>query len=73
MAAFTSMGEAEGRARTLMGTGAAIVAHVQRSTTGVISVRVLRPLSLATFTGQDTVDGMNKAGAWDVLTDTTQT
>jgi len=72
MAAFT-MESAEARAGVLMSTGAATVAHSQRDKDGVISVRILRPMSLATFDGQDTVDGTNKAGSWDVLTEDSET
>jgi hypothetical protein len=52
-----------------MSSGAATVAHAQRDKNGVISVRVLRPMS-ATGT---TVDGMNQAGSWDVLDDDSET
>lgn len=73
MAAFLTMEAADIRSRALMETGAATVAHSQRTKDGVISVRILRPMSLATFNGQDTADGANKSGSWDVLTDDSET
>ena len=65
MSAFSDMASAESRARTLMSTGVATVAHSCRLKDGTIAVRLLRPMS-ATGTTQD---GMNKAGSWDTVTD----
>jgi hypothetical protein len=78
MSAFSTMAEAESRARVLMADGkmatnGVIVAHVCRSMSGVIGIRVQRRNTVATFTGQDTVDGNNKAGAWDFITDSEAT
>ena len=73
MGNFSTMALAEARAKTLMSTGAATVAHSCRLKDGTIAVRLLRPLSLAGFTGQDTADRMNKAGAWDTVTDDSAT
>jgi hypothetical protein len=70
MGAFATMAAAEARANVLMSTGAALVAHPQRSKAGVISVRILRPCSTAGYgIGSLTADGTNIGGAWDVLTD----
>jgi len=69
MGVFADMPAAEDRAKTLMANGSAIVAHAQRDKNGVISVRILRPCSLAGFAGTPTTDGMNPGGAWSVLTD----
>ena len=49
MAAFATMALAEARAKVLMSTGVATVAHVQRDTDGTISVRILRPCSTAGY------------------------
>jgi hypothetical protein len=65
MAAFSSLSAAEARAKVLMASGAAIVAHSARRPNGTIVVRLLRPMS-ATGTTQD---GTNKAGAWDTVSD----
>jgi hypothetical protein len=69
MAAFANMIAADERARALMESGAATVAHSCRLPDGTIAVRLLRPMS-ATGTTQD---GMNQAGAWDVVTDDSET
>jgi hypothetical protein len=68
MGAFVDLAAADNRATELMETGAAVVAHSCRLRNGTIAVRLLRPMSA---TG-DTVDGMNKAGSWDVVTDDTE-
>lgn len=65
MSSFSSLESAELRAKELMSQGLATVAHSCRLANGTIAVRLLRPMS-ATGT---TADGMNKAGAWDVVTD----
>lgn len=65
MSAFTNIQEADNRARVLMNSGVAIVAHGERHSDGSFAVRLLRPMS-ATGT---TADGMNKAGAWDFVID----
>lgn len=64
MAAFT-FASAEDRGRVLMDAGTIIVGYVCRAPSGVIGLRVLRPMSAS----GTTADGMNKEGAWDVLTD----
>jgi hypothetical protein len=75
MALFSSMAAAEARARVLMSTGAAIVAHSERLKDGTIAVRLLRKTSLAGYVGTATRTeaGQNKGGAWDYVTDDTQT
>jgi len=65
MAAFATLAAAEARARVLMETGAATVAHNCKLKDGTIAVRLLRPMSASGVT----VDGTNKAGAWDTVTD----
>ena len=65
MASFSTLQAAEIRARQLMESGAATVAHSCRLDDGTIAVRLLRPMSAS----GTTADGMNKAGAWDTVTD----
>ena len=65
MSAFADMNAANIRARELMETGVATVAHGARLHDGTIVVRLLRPMS-ATGTTQD---GMDKRGAWDTVDD----
>ena len=69
MASFSTVAQAAARAVVLMQNGSATVAHAARDFNGVIVVRLLRPMS-ATGTTQS---GMNKAGAWDTVSDTTAT
>ncbi|MBI4524373.1 MAG: hypothetical protein HY695_11250 [Deltaproteobacteria bacterium] len=69
MAAFASFAEAEARAKTLMDEGYATVAHACLLVDGTLAVRLLRPMSATGSTG----DGMNKAGAWDTVTDNAAT
>jgi hypothetical protein len=75
MAAFSTMAQAEARARTLMATGAATVAHSCRLKNGTIAVRILRPMTKAGALGSATRTeaGQNPSGAWDTLTDTAAT
>lgn len=65
MASFSDLAAANDRARVLMESGAATVAHGARLPDGTIVVRLLRPMSATGATN----DGMNKAGAWDTVDD----
>lgn len=69
MAAFADLEAAQNRAQELMASGAATVAHGCLLENGTPIVRLLRPLSA---TGS-TEDGMNAAGAWDIIDDDSQT
>jgi len=65
MAAFATMEGAETRVRALMAAGTIVQGHSCRLKDGTIAIRVQRYMSASGATQ----DGMNKAGAWDVLTD----
>jgi hypothetical protein len=75
MGAFTSIDSAVARGKVLESLGVAIpgTSHAERAFNGVIRVRFLRPMTKATLTGQDSVDGMNKAGCWDSVDDDSAT
>jgi len=62
MAAFATMALAEARVRTLTANHTIIQGHSCRLKNGTIAIRVLRYVTKATFTGQDTEAKMNKAG-----------
>lgn len=69
------MASAEARARVLMATGIATVAHSERLMNGTIAVRLMRPCSLTGYVGTTTrtEGGQNPGGAWDYVTDDTAT
>jgi hypothetical protein len=77
MAAFATMKLAESRARVLMAGGKLstyniVAAHSGPTKAGVICVRVLRGMSLSATRVQDG-QLQSKAGAWEELTDDSQT
>jgi hypothetical protein len=68
--AYATMAAADADATLRMSNGTATVAHSQHDKDGVLSVRLLRPVSWAGFSASSkTVDGENKGGAWDVVYD----
>lgn len=68
MAAFSTVEAADLRAKELMASGVAIVAHGERRADGQIAVRLLRFVSTATMSTINN-DGQSTAGAWDYLVD----
>jgi hypothetical protein len=79
MASFSTLAAAEARAKVLMDDGKSatygiIEAHAARNKAGTIGVRVLRVCSTTNYgTANPTVDGLNRGGAFDFLTDDSTT
>ena len=69
MSAFSSVEAAETRVVALMAANTVVQGHSCRLKDGTIAIRIQRWMGAS----GTTEDGMNKAGAWDVLTDDSET